>query len=224
MIKHMVVIIVLLNLVGCKLFQYNSDPKVIANGITIAKPATHSNLAYIWLPTANTGNKALYREAFDNNVINFSKKYNLTNLNPKVQPMFDNFIIEQGGAFNTKTGKLESERVQAAIQFTFNSVKQTYPNIGNLLVIHPKENSIKIVDGTATWNGVEQHVLTRSRDSVEFRPAISIALQYYNDVEKNNFHEVGLDLHAPDLTDNDKYEQILKHILTPIVLLNTKVK
>ncbi|KAA1163651.1 hypothetical protein EU508_03600 [Pseudoalteromonas fuliginea] len=224
MMKHIFIIIALLNLVGCKLIQYNSDPKVTANAITFAKPATHSNLAYIWLPTANTGNKALYREAFDNNVTNFSKKYTLTNLYPQAQTLFNDFVIGQGGAFNTKTGTLESERIQAAIQFTFNNIKQAYPNIDTLLVIHPKENSIKIVDGTATWNGVEQQVLTRSRNSVEFRPAISLVLQYYDDVEKNNFHEVGLDMHAPDLTDNNKYERILKHILSPIVLLNTKVK
>ncbi|KPH60199.1 hypothetical protein [Pseudoalteromonas porphyrae] len=222
MIKHIFIIIALLNLVGCKLVQYNSDPKVTANTITFAKPATHSNLAYIWLPTANTGNKVLYREAFDNNVANFSKKHTLTNLNPQAQTVFNDFIIEQGGAFDTNTGKLNAELIQTAMQHTFNNITAAYPSVDTLLVIHPKEISIKVVDGTANWHGVEQHIATIK--SVEFRSVISLAIQYYVPDSKTYNLEIGLDLHTPDLSDKSKYEQVLTHILEPIVILNTATK
>lgn len=71
--KLFLIIMTLLNLVGCKLIQYNSDPEVTISAITLVNAPTHSDLAYIWLPTSNTGSKVLYREAFDNNVVNFSK-------------------------------------------------------------------------------------------------------------------------------------------------------
>lgn len=223
MMKLFLIIMTLLNLVGCKLIQYNSDPEVRISAITLVNAPTHSDLAYIWLPTSNTGSKVLYREAFDNNVVNFSKKYNLTNLNPQAQRFFNSFIMKQGGAFNTKTGKLNLELIQTAMQYTFNNVKSAYPNINTLLVIHPQETSIKVIDGTANWNGVEQHIVTIPQKSVEFRPVISLAVQYYIPDGKNYDFEIGLDLHAPDLTDYSKYEQVIKHILSPIVLLKKEI-
>jgi len=206
-----------LALTGCK-GMYHSDPSVVSEPILVGQTSKSNVIAYVWLPTANTGMKALYKEAFNNNMIEFSKQFGLSNHYSELQEHFDNFIIEQGGAFNHKTGELKAEAVLTGLISTYNQMQQQQTGFKYLVVLHPIDFNTRVEDGFAQWHGVQQQMLIAARSAVEYRDVMSLKVQYFEPSDKDfEYHIIGLDMHSPNLEDNTKYFDVIKHIFKPTV-------
>lgn len=207
----------ILALTGCK-GMYHSDPAVVSEPILVGQTSKSNAIAYVWLPTANTGMKALYKEAFNNNMIEFSKQFGLSNHYSELQDHFDNFIIEHGGAYNHKTGELKAEVVLTGLISTYNQMQQQQTGFKYLVVLHPIDFNTRVEDGFAQWHGVQQQMLIAARSAVEYRDVMSLKVQYFEPSDKNyEYHLIGLDMHSPDLEDNTKYFDVIKHIFNPTV-------
>lgn len=218
---HLVLLLSLF-LTGCKIIALNTDPIVTGPTLSISNPATESDVAYVWLPTANTGTKVLYREAFDNNVSEFVARYQLNNISPKLQNYFDDFIIESGGAYDTQTGKLKSKLVVSSLQSTYKLMLADNSALKRLVVLSPIKHSTRVEGGDAKWHGVKQSMTVKSHSLIEHRNVMSIDVLYYHPDEDDRGFLVGLDMHAPDLKDDTKYFDVIKHIFKPVVLWKEK--
>lgn len=215
-------VVLALALSGCK-GMYHSDPYVVSEPILVGQTPTGNVISYVWLPTANTGMKALYKEAFDNNMVEFSKQYSLNNHYSEIQNHFDDFIIEHGGAFNHKTGELKAEVVIQGLINTYKEMQQKQIAFKHLVVLHPAEFNTRVEDGYAQWHGVQQQMLIAARSAVEYRDVMSLKVQYFKPSDEDfKYHLIGLDMHSPNLEDNTKYFDVIKHIFRPVVTWKEK--
>ncbi len=209
-------------LTGCK-SMYNSDPAVVTEPILVGQTSKSNDIAYVWLPTANTGIKALYKEAFNNNMAEFSNHYSLSNHYNELQNHFDDFIIEQGGAFNHKTGELKVEVLLAGLTSTHKKMQKKQPTFKQLVVLHPIDFNTRVENGYAHWHGVKQQMVIVASSAVEYRDVMSLKVQYFDPIDEAfEYHLIGLDMHAPNLEDKTKYFDVIKHIFRPVVTWKEK--
>lgn len=219
---RVLVIMLALVLTSCK-SMYNSDPAVVTEPILVGQTSKSNDIAYVWLPTANTGMKALYKEAFNNNMAEFSNHYSLSNHYNELQNHFDDFIIVRGGAFNHKTGELKVEVVLAGLTSTHKKMQQKQPTFKHLVVLHPVDFNTRVENGYAQWHGVKQQMVIVASSAVEYRDVMSLKVQYFKPSDEDfKYHLIGLDMHSPNLEDNTKYFDVIKHIFRPVVTWKEK--
>ncbi|TLX47496.1 hypothetical protein C1E24_09120 [Pseudoalteromonas phenolica] len=213
---RVLLMMLVLALTGCK-SMYNSDPAVVTEPILVGQTSKSHDIAYVWLPTANTGIKALYKEAFNNNMTEFSSQYSLSNHYNELQDHFDDFIIEQGGAFNHKTGELKVEVLLAGLTSTYKQMQKKHAAFEHLVVLHPVDYNTRVENGYAHWHGVKQQMVIVASSAVEYRDVMSLKVQYFDPIDEAfEYHLIGLDMHAPNLEDKTKYFDVIKHIFRPV--------
>jgi hypothetical protein len=205
------------SLTACSVPTFREEPQPVSNLQHPHLSGSAQQTVLLWLPQTQTADFYAYKKAVQNSLKSLPLLTEMLNKSDHAQLLLEQWVVNQGGIFNSRTGRINNDALSNALDKTKADIKNLYPEVQDILLLNLSKQSVLVKSGIAYWDHTQQKITDTAVSSLRSMDAVSIEVTYLLPDGKMLNERFGLDIEPAPSAKHTKYDKVLKRVFAPYV-------
>ena len=204
-------------LMACSVPTFREEPRPVSNLQHPHLSGSAQQTVLLWLPQTQSADFYAYKKAVENSLKSLPIPAYMLKRSDQAQLLLEQLIVDQGGIFNSRTGRIDHEVLSNVLDKTKADIRGLYPEVQDILLLTLSKQSVVVKSGVANWDHTQQKITDTAVSSVRSMDAVSIEITYLLSDGKMLKERFGLDIEPAPSVTHTKYNKVLERVFAPYI-------